>query len=178
MISITFQGADGVLTELKGTQSLINRAVKSAILKTSKKIEKDLEAAVSSELDIPKKALAKFRVKSRRMGGAGLVWMGYNPIKSGYIGNLRQEDWGASARSYMFKGGFVKTMRSGHIGIFKRDGDVRKLKRGSFREIAQPIVEQRVSILRSPAIASQIKDRAAQYYRDELARQIVSRLTK
>jgi hypothetical protein len=167
MIKITITGEKEISSKFSEAPKVIRQTITSAMTKTMKRMEKDLETAAAKEFDIPKPVLAKWRIKSKRVGTNGLVWMGYNPIKSGYIGILRQEDWGASARSYFFKGGFVATMNSGHKGIFMRAGKGRK-----------PIREQKVSLLKAPILAAQVKTRANEYYQQEIATQLVYKLTK
>ena len=177
MIKITIEGENGVIKTMGGSQKMIQSAIRSAITRTTKKLEKDIEDQTSRDLDIPKTALAKFRVKSKRLADTGFVWMGYNPIKSGYIKSLKQEDWGASARSYLFKGGFVAQMKSGHRGIYLRVGPKRLMTSGLFSgKNRQPIVEERVSILKSPAIVREVMPKVAAWYQAELAKAITKSL--
>lgn len=167
MIKITISGDQEISAKFSEAPKVIRQSITSAMTKAMKRLEKDLESAAAKEFDIPKPVLAKYRVKSKRVVSNGLVWMGYNPIKSGYVGNLRQEDWGASARSYLFKGGFVARMKSGHQGIFMRSGKKRF-----------PIKEQKISLLKAPMLAAQVRERASEYYQQELATQLANKLSK
>jgi len=167
MIKITITGENQITTRFADAPKVIKQSVRSAMTKTMRRVEKELEATTASAFDIPKNVLAKYRVKARRVGTTGLVWMGYNPIKSGYVGSLKQEDWGASARSYLFEGGFIAKLRSGHKGIFKRQGPARL-----------PIQEQKISLLKAPVLAAQVRDRANRYYQEELQSQLAQKLTK
>jgi len=177
LIKITFENEEGVMKTLGGSEKMIQSAIRSAITRTTKKFEQDIEAKTSQDLDIPKTALAKYRVKSKRLADTGFVWMGYNPIKSGYIKSLKQEDWGASARSYLFKGGFVAQMKSGHKGIYLRVGPKRLMTSGLFAgKKRQPIAEERVSILKSPAIVREVMPKVAAWYQAELAKAIAKSL--
>lgn len=155
--------------------AIINRAQKSAVLRAARRFEQALEDRVATELDIHKPALKRFRVKSKRVNTAGVVWAGYNPIKAGYVagasssswGRLKQEDWGASARSYLFPGGFLAKMKSGHRGIFERTG----LERPK-------LAEQFVRVDKAPSIASALMPQTAAWYQADLAQQIAQRLAK
>ena len=167
MIKITVTGEKEIHARFSEAPKVIRQSIASAMTKTMKRMEKDLELAASKEFDIPKPVLAKWRVKSKRVASNGLAWMGYNPIKYGYIGNLRQEDWGASARSCLFEGGFIATMSSGHKGIFMRSGKGRK-----------PINEQEISLLKAPMLAAQVRTKANEYYQQEIATQLANRPTK
>lgn len=167
MIKITMTGEKEVSTKFSEAPKVIRQSITAGMRKTMKRLEKDLETAAAKEFDTPKPVLAKWRIKSRRVASNGLVWMGYNPLKSGYIGTLRQEDWGASARSYFFKGGFIATMKSGHKGIFMRGGKTSK-----------SINEQKVSLLKAPILAAQVRTRAGEYYQQELANQLANKLIK
>lgn len=61
--------------------------------------------------------------------------LGVLPIRTGKIGVPRQTKRGARVGAHAFPGAFVATMRSGHVGIFKRKGQPRL-----------PIKEQTVSL--------------------------------
>ncbi len=188
MIKITVSGDQEISAKFSDAPKIIKQSIRSAMTRTMKKIEKDLESASANEFDIPKNVLAKYRVKSRRVGTNGLVWMGYNQIKATYVaqmpkqgsgyGTARQEDWGVSIRSYLFQGSFLQKMPSGHKGVFNRQGEKIKLKRGSYRPIAQQIVEQKVSLLKAPILAAQVRERASEYYQQELATQLANKLSK
>lgn len=178
MIRVTFTGDDGVSKSFGAAPKLIEQAMRTTIGRTAKRLEQDLEIAASKEFDIPKPALAKFRIKSKRVGNAGQVWFGYNAMKSGYVGRLKQFDWGASSRGYLFKGGFVAEMKSGHKGVFLRVGPKRLMTKGRFEgKKRQPIEEQKVSILRSPALANQVMLKTGDWYKAELAKAITKQFT-
>lgn len=78
MIKITITGDQEISAKFSDAPKIVKQSIRSAMTRTMKKIEKDLESASANEFDIPKNVLAKYRVKSRRVGTNGLVWMGYN----------------------------------------------------------------------------------------------------
>ena len=130
-ISVDVKGLDDVIKQFNAVPGQIKRARKRAIKKTVKQIVNKGRKAMADEHHIPQKVLKKSgnyggRVLSStsRSGAGGSVWFGNNPIKSGYLGRLRDapSHGGAFARDFYFKGGFIATMRSGHTGIFARDG--------------------------------------------------------
>jgi len=130
-ISVDVKGFDDVIKQFNATPGQIKRARKRAVKKTVKQITNKGRRAIAEEHHLPQKVLKKSgnyrgRVLSRiyHGGSGGHIWFGNNPIKSGYIGRLRNapNHGGAFARDFYFKGGFIATMRSGHTGIFERDG--------------------------------------------------------
>jgi hypothetical protein len=58
-------------------------------------------------------------------------------------------------------------MKSGHQGIFMRLGKKRF-----------PIKEQKISLLKAPMLAAQVRERASEYYQQELATQLANKLSK
>ncbi len=129
-IQVETKGVDAVLRKFNAMPKQIKRASKRAVTKTLKQIETKGRRAIAKAHDIPLKVLrskaGSYRgrvVKKKFKGGrAGSVWFGHNPVKSGYLGSLRNASayGGAFARRYFFKGGFIAGMESGHQGIFKR----------------------------------------------------------
>ncbi len=71
--------------------------------------------------------------------GRSKMWFGYNPLKAAYVGDLKADPAGAWAGKYFFQGAFIATMRSGHRGIFQREG--------------RRIFEQSVNLPQAPAVA-------------------------
>jgi hypothetical protein len=61
--------------------------------------------------------------------GRTKMWFGYTGMRTAYekgtvtpFGKLSQDEGGAWAGKYYFERGFVAKFRSGHVGIFKREG--------------------------------------------------------
>lgn len=184
MIHVALVNDDGVSSALSETPRIIDRASESAALRTAARIRKGIIARLASDMDISRAAFMRgrkpkgkagdwTRVKSKKTGSSALVWVGYNPIKAGYVGgadrttwgSVRQHDWGASARRYLFPGSFRAQFKSGHRGIFKRDG-------------GRKIIEQSVRIDRVPIIARDLAAQSAEWHREELAKEIAKRLAR
>lgn len=127
--------------------SLIFRAQRSAIGTTTTWAKKQLQQQMAINTGIPPYVFRRVRVVSKRQKERGIVWMGLNEIKATYAGELQEEPGGASAGDYYFEGGFIASMRSGHIGIFKRTGKNR-LK----------IIEQTVNLNLGFAVAEAVAD--------------------
>lgn len=182
MISISLTNLDGVVSQFRAQPEMINRASNAAVTAVTRKTEREMENRLAKAADLPRKPLAIFRIKrvNRLPRGTGVVWAGYNAIKSGYVGKLKQEDWGASAGSYLFPGGFVAKMQSGHEGIFKRQGPPRMMTRGRYawKKKKQPIVEQRVRLPKTPDIADDVSGEVGLWFQDEFAKQVTRRLGK
>lgn len=169
MISITVTNLDGVVNTYRSAPEMINRAVNASVTTVTRKAEREIEGDLSKATDIPRKVFSVWRVKrfKRVPRGTGKIWAGYNPIKAAYVGTLKQEDWGASARSYLFPGGFIAKMKSGHVGIYKRDGSNRK-----------SLVEQRVNVPQAPQIAASVEAKVGPWFQDEFAKQVTRRVLK
>ncbi len=109
---------------------------------------------------IPLRAFREYRVASRGLGGPSrLVWGGYNPIKATYVaarGELERQlppnnyDWGAKAGKYLFEGALALRMKSGHVGIFQREGHGQ----------AARLVEQTVTVPEMRTVAEIVRDEA------------------
>lgn len=182
MIHVALINDDGVSRALGETPRIIDRASESAALRTAARIRKGIIAHLASDMDIPRAAFMRgrkpkgkagdwTRVKAKKTGSSALVWVGYNPIKAGYVGgadrttwgSVLQHDWGASARRYLFPGAFRAQFKSGHRGIFERDG-------------GRKLVEQSVRIDRVPIIARDLAAQSAEWHREELAKEITKRI--
>lgn len=186
MIQVSLIGAEGVSRSLGETPRIIDRASESAAVRTAARIRQGIITRLVSDMDIPRSAFLRgrkpktgpkdkdwTRVKSKETGSSALVWVGYNPIKAGYVGgadkttwgSVRQHDWGASARSYLFPGAFRAQFKSGHRGIFKRDG-------------GRKLIEQSMRIDRVPIIARDLVAQTADWHREALAKEITKRLAR
>jgi hypothetical protein len=142
----------------------VHNALRSAIRTTTTWAEKEFERRLAGKTEIPLSVFRRFRVKKRVFGGSssgafgnggatesGLVWGGYNPIKSRFVGRMAKADYGATAGAYYFQRAFIAKMRrsSGLQSIFKRRGRARL-----------PIDEQKVSIPQTEAIAESVAGEA------------------
>lgn len=142
----------------------VHNALRSAIRTTTTWAEKEFEKRLASETEIPLSVFRRFRVKKKLFGGSsaaafgnggatesGLVWGGYNPIKSRFVGRMSQDTGGAWAGAYYFGRSFVGRMgrSSGLTSIFKRRGRARL-----------PIDEQKVAVPQTEAIAESVANEA------------------
>lgn len=184
MIHVSLIGDEGVSRSLGETPRIIERSSESAAVRTAARIRQGIITRLVSDMDIPRSAFLRgrkpktgpkdwTRVKSKKTGSSALVWVGYNPIKAGYVGgadkatwgSVRQYDWGASSRSYLFPGAFRAQFKSGHRGIFKRDG-------------GRKLIEQTVRLDRVPIIARELVAQSADWHREALAKEITKRLAR
>lgn len=122
--SIQFDGnaVSRFVDELPAT---IQRAHYKSISEATAWAKKELLSRITLDTGFRARVFTGYRVKSKRNRGAGIVWLGYNEVKTGYVGKLTQQASGASVAGHYFAGGFVATMRSGHAGIWKRLDDGR-----------------------------------------------------
>lgn len=91
-----------------------------AITATMRSAREDLKAKMPIKANMEATIFKRFRIKSKRWRDSGVVWMGLNEVKSGYVGELEQIESGSYAGHRFFRGGFVAEMASGHEGIFQR----------------------------------------------------------
>ena len=198
MIHVSLIGDEGVSRSLGETPRIIERASESAAVRTAARIRQGIITRLVSDMDIPRSAFLRgrktktgpkdwTRVKSKKTGSSALVWVGYNPIKAGYVGGadkttwggVRQYDWGASSRSYLFPGAFRAKLASGHRGIFAREGATRVMIRGRYAGTKkQPIVEREVRIDRVPIIVRELVAQSADWHREAMAKEITKRLAR
>jgi len=179
VIKISVTDLDGNLAQYNAAPDLLNRAARSAVKAVARKAEREIERQISSETDIPRKLWSVFRVKTAKNMplGTGLVWLGYNPVKASYLGQLKQEDWGARARSYLFPGSFLARLWTGHLGIFRREGARRAMKKGNFiGKVKQPIMDERVAAPVAPVIAARVQSMVGPWFTEELDKQVARRL--
>jgi hypothetical protein len=135
---------------LNAAPRTIFNAQRSAIRTTTTFADKLLKDRMALATGLPGKVFKKFRVVKRSSDSRGVIFLGMNPVKAAFAGKLTQEPGGASAGQYYWAGGFVATMRSGHVSIFKRKGSQRL-----------PLVEQVVELPQAEAIAGQVADETA-----------------
>lgn len=114
----------------------INLAKTRTLRKEVKWVATQLQRKLAEENDMPvsvfkrsAKSSRGFRVRTNTIRNGdtfGQVWSGLNRVKAGYIGKPRQVKKGAWAgRRRFYKGAFVATLKSGHVGIFERAGSGR-----------------------------------------------------
>jgi hypothetical protein len=142
----------------------VHNALRSAIRTTTTWAEKQLDAQMAAETEIPISVFKRFRVKKKLLGGSaaaafgggglpeeGRIWSGYRPVKARFVGKMSQDESGATAGAYYFGGAFIARMGTGLTAIFKRRGKKRL-----------PIDEQKVNIPQAEAIAESVADQAQQ----------------
>ena len=157
---IKVEGIEEVRDTLARLPLQTARAVKRAVAIAAEYAKGRIAREMADRTGIPLRAFRDYRVASRGLGGPSrLVWGGYNPIKATYVaarGELEKQlppnnfDWGAKAGKYLFEGAVALRMKSGHVGIFKREG----------RGTASHLVEQTVTIPEMQTVAEIIRDEA------------------
>jgi len=128
LLTFELDGVRETVAALLETQPAAKRAAVRATNKTLNWLSTQVAREVAAQYDVPVRAIKAHRVYTRlatQKTLQGELWMGINPIRSGYLKPLRQMKRGARARSHFFEGGFVATMASGHRGIFQRSGKSR-----------------------------------------------------
>lgn len=104
----------------------VRNALRSAVRTTSTWAHREMDRRMAAATALPVSIFKKHRIKHRIQGGgvdsveSGHVWVGYKPIRARYAGPLRQDETGAWAGPYYFKGGFIARMPTGMVSLFKR----------------------------------------------------------
>ncbi|TAN49045.1 MAG: hypothetical protein EPN21_13245 [Methylococcaceae bacterium] len=165
-LQVSLDGLDEAVSEFAALPRQIERASKRTIRKVTAFATSQLARQVALTTQIPLSVLIH-KGKGRRISsriapdGSGAVWLGYNPVKSGYIGQLQQDEGGAWARQFYFEKGFVARMRSGHQGVFKRFGKARL-----------PIDEQTVAMLGAKDAAERVAKLVGPRLRDVMRQEL------
>jgi len=165
-VIVTPEGINQVIRQLNATPAQIIRAKKRATTKTLTGIKSDAIRALAREHDMPTKAFKKNNsgfFSGRVVKKKSSVWLGLNPVKSGYIGRNKAapNHGGAFARNYFFQDGFLVRMQSGHQGIFKRKNAKRN-----------PISEQTVELVHADSIAGRVSHQRGQFFMDTFKREL------
>lgn len=173
-IRIDIEGIPEVRDALAALPLQTARAVKRAVTAASEYARGRLAKEMAARTGIPLSVFRNYRVKSRGIGGADrLVWGGFNPIKATYVaakGELEKQlppnnfDWGAKAGKYLFEGAIALRMKSGHVGIFKREG--------------AKLVEQSVTIPEMAMVAEIIRSEATSRLATAFAHEMRYELSK
>ena len=131
---IQFENLEETIRQLRNYSRETRIAANVAIRKTVNFASRQIAKGVSARDDVTQRSLtgAGISGKARRLykrfptrakpQSEGSVYLGYNPIKSGYVGAIRPWKRGQTprVRSHRFRGAFVATLPSGHRGIFRR----------------------------------------------------------
>lgn len=142
----------------------IFRAKRSAIATTTTWAKKRLQSEAIAKSGLPSRVFRQFRIRSKIYAERGVVWIGLNPVKAVYVGELSQDTGGAWAGKFYFKGGFIATMPSGHTGIFKRTNKNRR-----------SIVEQ---VINTKALVGNVPEQVAAEATTEVANRFLAKLTE
>lgn len=130
-------------------------AKRRALRETAKWAGKQSVAELARRNRLPQKTLTRGRRgKAGRMRWTitptdANVWVGTQPIKASYLGNLRQTQQGVSAGRPVrrFPGAFLATLRSGHTGVFERAAHATHRRANNVWGTTQlPIEEQQVEL--------------------------------
>ena len=128
-------GADKIAAKLKATPAQVRKASRSTVRQVVNELHRELGGIIPSHAGTPIGSFRKHRArkttpKGRQRSSRGSVWLGTNKIAAAYVGRLREDPdaGGAWAGQYFFENGFIRKMRSGHVGIFTRVAGSRKIK--------------------------------------------------
>ncbi len=128
-ITISMEGVkqdqDLISRQLALTQHSIQKAEARAVNKTARWLRTQVLRQVSRAVRIPQKALkSRFLIpkKANRTETRATFWAGMYGIDPLWLGAGRRTKTGYRVGRRQFVGGFRATMRSGHTGVFRREG--------------------------------------------------------
>lgn len=135
MLQADIQGIEPTLRELAAFGKAGEKAARRAVTKTLRWSGRQIASEVAKASNIPLRALVRGgdggrgkRVYTHLPGASsagGSVWIGLNPIKSGYLGTPRRGRGGVRVGRLFFEGAFLARMKSGYFAAFKRRGKAR-----------------------------------------------------
>ena len=167
--------------KLSDRPKLYRAAMRSALTKEGRRLEKNIINTVATKYGIRKtgsttgksKTLRKVRGRFRRKPRSSATWIGYNPIGAGYIkGQMGRTSTGAFVGQHRFPGAFVATMPvSGYRSVWKRTG--KKTRTGK-----DQIKEMKIDIPGAKAIILAEADKARERYRRTMIDEINKRLKR
>ena len=126
-LTLDLSGLDEAIAGFNALQEQIKRARYQAAKKASSYAGGLIARGISKADAIPLKTLTKggqsrrgqrVRVGKPFKSGGINVWVGYNPIRSAYLGRLTQQKAGARAGAHFFERAKIRTMKSGHKGAW------------------------------------------------------------
>lgn len=98
----------------------------------------------------------------------GKAWFGLRPMPASYAGKPRQlKRGGTRAGQHRWEGGFVATMRNGHVGIFERLGRSRL-----------PIIETMIHLEKAPDALRPVERQIPEQLSKVLAQQLKYEMLK
>lgn len=167
---IQIENLEQTIRQLQNYSPATRAAANTAVRKTVNWAARQVARGVSARSDVTQRSLlspgssgkAKRIYKRfptrRRAQSAGSVYLGYNPIKTGYVGAIRPWKRGQTprVRSHRFPGGFVATLPSGHRGIFRRgigttaQGIKTKRRKGAPRREPRPLSKNKWGVTTLP----------------------------
>lgn len=126
-------------------RSVVPAATVAALNKTADRAKTDTVRALAAKYRVPAKVVRGRvkRLKANRRTLTAWISAKVQAIKAVRVGKPRQQKKGARAGKHFFTGGFVATMKSGHVGIYKRKDTARL-----------PIAEQVIKMPDGESIAS------------------------
>lgn len=137
VLRLEVDGIDELSRHFAHLPGVVAKAEYRAFKRTSDWAKSQGAKSMSRESRLTQKVLkARHRAQAYQSDGFARVWFGVDPIKAVYTGKLKQQKRGIKVGKFTFKGAFVATMKSGHTGIFMRQGKSRL-----------PIIEQFINVI-------------------------------
>ncbi|MCU7839778.1 MAG: phage tail protein [Candidatus Thiodiazotropha sp. (ex Troendleina suluensis)] len=170
LLSLSLDEYHGILESIAGTEKQINTASRRAISKVVEWSATQIGRQIAVQEQVPPGILKSggsrrgqriFKSKPYGEKTSGSVWVGFNPIRAGYLGALSQQKVGAKAGRHFFLGGFVATMPSGHGSVFMRSG-----------KTSLPIREQSHPLASAQNIVDRVQERSHQRLIDILEHEL------
>lgn len=166
LIEADIQGLAEAKAAVAGWGKAGERALIFGVRRAIRRAGSQIARGVAAESHVPLRTITRrgrgrrLYVKEPKAGQSqslASVWLGINPIRSGYLGTPRKARGGARVAGVYFEGGFLARMRSGYLGVFKRRGEDRL-----------PIDDQVADLEASRGVVEKVAADSVVYLRDEV----------
>lgn len=160
---------------IRGMGRRIDRAGTLAVSTATRQTGSEARRVVRDATGLKAKQIRR-RVFATVRTAKGRIWVGLNPWPAGYLSPLTPKDMspeqqanlpGSYAREFFFKGAFVARMKSGHLGIYRREGKQRF-----------PIKEETVAFEAFGASVAGVRAQLERYAGDVLQREFVRQMER
>ena len=175
-VRLTMDPAAATLgAHIRGLGQKIDKASTLAISTATRQTGSEARRVVRDATGLKAKQIRR-RVFATVRTAKGKIWVGLNPWPAGYLSPLtpktmspeQQADLpGSYAREFFFKGAFVARMKSGHLGIYRREGKKRT-----------PIQEETVAFEAFGASVAGVRAHLERFAGDVLQREFVRQMER
>lgn len=155
----------GVLDALNASPKRAAIGINRALAKAAQFAAGRLAADLARETDLPRRIFGeRRRIRIGTTPTGRRVWLGYAAINARYATPIKQHDFGATARSYVFPGSFLAPIPSADKpGIFRRTGIFKRPARGRYQGWRREVIAaEQIALPQAPAVANRVAEATRQ----------------